>query len=110
MKKCTDTHVVQAAVNFVVARNFRLDAKRKRTQAITELKDHGLCEGDSTEETCHAAYIAGEIGMEDSTKYCEPCSKVNELCVDYQTLSSKAAGKLRMLINVVKRYGDTQSI
>jgi hypothetical protein len=110
MKKYTDTHVVQAAINFVVARNARLAAKLKRSQAVAELKDGGLCEGEGTEETCHAAYLAGEIGMEDPTKYCEPCSKVNELCVEYQQLSQKAAGKLRTLNNVVKRYGDTRSI
>lgn len=66
--------------------------------------------GDGTEETCHASYIAGEINFDSPMKYCEPCFKVNELCVEYQTLSSKAAGKLRTLNNVVKRYGDTQSI
>lgn len=110
MKKCTDTHVVQAAVNFVVARNARLAAKIKRSQAIAELKDSGLCEGDGTQETCHASYIAGEIGMEDPTKYCEPCSKVHQLVIDYHTASQKAAGALRTLMNVVKRYGDTRSI
>lgn len=45
MKKCTDAHVVQAAINFVVARNARLAAKLKRSQAIAELKDGSLCEG-----------------------------------------------------------------
>lgn len=94
--------IEQAAINYVTLRNSKLELKRKRANLLRDLKNpdaHECCM--EHEDGCYQAMRDGQLN--DPTQFCDFCSKIHTVCIEYQHTSDKASGALRTLSNTVKR-------